>query len=181
ILVWNVRGLNCRARRLGVDTTGASIVFLQETKLSVVTPTLVMEVLGADFDDYFCLPATDTRGGILIPWDSRMIQLGSPHITDNCVTGLVTPSQGPQWWLSCVYGSQEDVDKIAFLDELRDVRSTQSDPWVVCGDFNLIYQEEDKSNSNLNRRMMGRFCRFLNDCELKEIYLHGRRYTWSNE
>jgi hypothetical protein len=29
--------------------------------------------------------------------------------------------------------------------------------------------------------MMGRFRRFLNDCELKEIYLHGRRYTWSNE
>jgi glutathionyl-hydroquinone reductase len=28
---------------------------------------------------------------------------------------------------------------------------------------------------------MGRFHSFLNDCELKEIYLHGRRYTWSNE
>jgi hypothetical protein len=29
--------------------------------------------------------------------------------------------------------------------------------------------------------MMGRFRWFLNDCELKEVYLHGRRYTWSNE
>jgi len=29
--------------------------------------------------------------------------------------------------------------------------------------------------------MMGRFRRFLNVCELKEVYLHGRRYTWSNE
>jgi hypothetical protein len=29
--------------------------------------------------------------------------------------------------------------------------------------------------------MIGRFHRFLNDCELKDIYLHGRRYTWSNE
>jgi hypothetical protein len=29
--------------------------------------------------------------------------------------------------------------------------------------------------------MMGRFRRFLNDSELKEIYLHGRCYTWSNE
>jgi hypothetical protein len=45
----------------------------------------------------------------------------------------------------------------------------------------LIYRDEDKNNGNLNRRMMGRFRRFLNDCELKEIYLHGRRYTWSNE
>ena len=28
---------------------------------------------------------------------------------------------------------------------------------------------------------MGRFCRFVNDLELKEIPLLGRRYTWSNE
>ena len=29
--------------------------------------------------------------------------------------------------------------------------------------------------------MMGRFRRFVNDLELKEIQLLGRRYTWSNE
>jgi hypothetical protein len=45
----------------------------------------------------------------------------------------------------------------------------------------MIYRDEDKNHGNLNRRMMGRFRRFLNDCELKEIYLHERRYTWSNE
>jgi hypothetical protein len=45
-----------------VNTTGASIVCLQETKLSVVTHAIVIEALGADFDAYFCLPATDTRG-----------------------------------------------------------------------------------------------------------------------
>jgi exonuclease III len=54
-------------------------------------------------------------------------------------------------------------------------------PWALCGDFNMIYRDEDKNNGNLNCRMIGRFSRFLNDCELKEIYLHGRRYTWSNE
>jgi exonuclease III len=66
VLVANVRGLNDRARRTGVrsvvNTTGASIVCLQETKLSVVTHAIVIEALGADFDAYFCLPATDTRG-----------------------------------------------------------------------------------------------------------------------
>jgi hypothetical protein len=51
----------------------------------------------------------------------------------------------------------------------------------MCGDFNLIYRDEDKSNGHLDRQMMGRFQRFLNDYELKEIYLHGRRYMWSNE
>jgi hypothetical protein len=45
----------------------------------------------------------------------------------------------------------------------------------------LIYRDEDNNNGHLDRRMMGRFRRFLNGCELKEVYLNGRCYTWSNE
>jgi hypothetical protein len=52
---------------------------------------------------------------------------------------------------------------------------------MLCGDFNLIYKDEDKNNGHLDRRMMGRFRRVLNDLALKEIYLNGRHYTWSNE
>jgi exonuclease III len=154
---------------------------MQETKLSDVSPSIVIETLGADFDAYFCLPATDTRGGIIVAWKSRMVQLDSAHIDVNSVTARVTPPEGAPWWLTCVYGPQLDVDKIAFLDELREVRRSHPGPWVLCGDFNMIYRDEDKNNDNLHRRMMGRFRRFLNDCALKEIYLHGRRYTWSNE
>jgi hypothetical protein len=51
---------------------------------------------------------------------------------------------------------------------------------MICRDFNLIYQEQDNNNSNLGRRMMGRFRRCLNDLALKEIYLNGHRYTWTN-
>jgi exonuclease III len=53
-MVCNVRGLNDRARRTGVispvNTMNSSIVCLQETKLTVQTPTIVMETLGSDFD-----------------------------------------------------------------------------------------------------------------------------------
>ena len=52
---------------------------------------------------------------------------------------------------------------------------------MVAGDFNLIYRDEDKNNANYNRAMMGRFRRFINDLALKEIPLHGRKYTWSNQ
>ena len=52
---------------------------------------------------------------------------------------------------------------------------------MIIGDFNLIYQAADKSNLNLNRRMMGKFRRTLDNCELMEIALQNRKYTWSNE
>jgi hypothetical protein len=52
---------------------------------------------------------------------------------------------------------------------------------VMAGDINMIYSAEDKNNANLNIMSMGSFRRMMNDLELKEIPLLGRRYTWSNE
>jgi len=50
----------------------------------------------------------------------------------------------------------------------------------VAGDFNLIYRDEDKNNTNLNRALMGRFRRWINDMAVAEIPLHGRKFTWSS-
>lgn len=88
---------------------------------------------------------------------------------------------GAEWWFTGVYGPHQDSEKLGFLEELREVRNLCPGPWVIAGDFNMIYSAEDKNNDNLNRALMGRFRRFVNDLELKEIPLIGRRYTWSNE
>ena len=86
--------------------------------------------------------------------------------------------------LTAVYGPQTDADKITFLNELK--THVQRDllpdvPTMIVGDFNLIASAADKNNRNINRRTMGAFRRFINELQLKDIYLHGRRYTWSNE
>jgi len=73
------------------------------------------------------------------------------------------------------------VDKVEFLAELRSVRAMISHPWMIAGDFNLILDAADKNNLNLNRRNMGRFRRFVDEMELKDVPLHGRHFTWSNE
>jgi hypothetical protein len=91
-------------------------------------------------------------------------------------------AEGEQvWWFSGIYGPHQEADKAAFLNELREVRSLCRGPWMLAGDFNMIYSVEDKNNDNVNRAMMGRFRPLVNDLELKEIPLIGRRYTWSNE
>lgn len=66
------------------------------------------------------------------------------------------------------------------MQELRDIRALCVGLWLVAGDFNLIYQAEDKNNSNLNRALMGHFRRLLDDSAIKEISLFGRKFTWSN-
>lgn len=66
---------------------------------------------------------------------------------------------------------QGDQEKLIFLDELRDVRVSCQDTWVVWGDFNLIYQAADKNNQRLNRRLMNSFRVLLGEVELQELHL----------
>jgi hypothetical protein len=84
-----------------------------------------------------------------------------------------------EWTLTNVYGPQLEADKIAFLEELKSLQGIQRE-WLICGGFNLIYKTEDKSNSKLNRRLMGRFKAVLDELELRELSLHARKSTWTS-
>jgi endonuclease/exonuclease/phosphatase family metal-dependent hydrolase len=86
-----------------------------------------------------------------------------------------------EWWLTSVYGSATNADKLDFLAELNVLRQVRTGPWLLNGDFNMIYRTCNKSNNHLNRRLMGQFRRFLEEAAMKEIHLQGRLFTWSNE
>lgn len=160
--MWSVRGLNRCARRTAVRelarSENVSLLCLQETKLDVVTRDLILDMLGLDFD-YFALPAVHTRGGILVAWNTNVWLVSSPIFVSHSILVKVTMLSSPTqyWWLTTVYGQQEDEHKVAFLQELRSARASMDGPWALCGDFNLIYQDADKNNGRLSKRMMGRF------------------------
>lgn len=185
LFVWNVRGLNSPARRHSlfqvVASVDPSIVCLQETKLEIVTLHVVKQCLGNKFVSFFYLPAVGTCGGILLAWDPLVVTLSNPHPTENTLSALVQPMGAPAWWLTGVYGPTVDAAKVEFMQEMVDVRDLHVGPWMITGDFNLLVNPEDKNNDSINRRMIPRFRSKLNRLELKEIYLNGRRYTWSNE
>lgn len=150
---------------------------LQETKLATMDHFLFCSAFGSVFDKFVLLPADGTRGGLIIAWKTSIIQALGSRVDIFSASVHFIEEQGRNWRFTGVYGPQNDGDKISFLQELRDVRTMCPGPWVIAGDFNLIYQAADKSNSNLNRAMMGRFRRVLDDLELKEI----PKFTWSNE
>jgi endonuclease/exonuclease/phosphatase (EEP) superfamily protein YafD len=47
---------------------------------------------------------------------------------------------GTEWWLTAIYGPTRDQEKQAFLDELHELQALRSGPWLLAGDFNLIYR-----------------------------------------
>jgi endonuclease/exonuclease/phosphatase family metal-dependent hydrolase len=80
-----------------------------------------------------------------------------------------------------VYGPTLIAEKAAFLDELRSTKLSCPGPSLYCGDFNMIYRDQDKNDGALHRSWMRRFRRVIDDLQLVEVYLHGQLYTWSNE
>jgi hypothetical protein len=45
----------------------ATTLCLVETKVDVLSATLVSELMGADFD-YMCLPSVGASGGVIVAW-----------------------------------------------------------------------------------------------------------------
>ena len=74
-LVWNVRGLNSRARRdvvrEVVDNENISLLSLQETKIVDFPDALLREICGTGFD-FFFQPACGSCGGILLAWNTSV-------------------------------------------------------------------------------------------------------------
>lgn len=187
ILSWNVRGMNNSAKRENIkhviSLNRPDIVCLKEAKMSVIDDTIVTEALGSIFtDNYLFLPADGTRGGILIASSSSQMKFHNQILTQNTISVLLQDElRNASWTFTSVYGPQMDLDKKMFMRELRGLKQNSHSKWLVIGDFNLICHEQDKSNGNVDRRMMLRFRRTLNAMEVKEISLIGKRYTWSNQ
>lgn len=139
-------------------------------------------MLGNRFSSFAYLPFAGASGGILIACRGPEIACLTLHVGQFLVMVTVTMGASSEpWCLPAVYGPQPYTDKIEFLDELRSVQSSVTCPWMIARDFNLILDTADKNNDNINRRNLGRFQGFMDELRLKDVYLHGRRYSWSNE
>lgn len=170
------------AVRSVISSDMPTVVCLQETKLELFSPALVSETLGPSFDAFFFLPATGTYGRILLAWRNSELMVSNPVYGAHHITATVSSlSDEHPFWLTGVYGPQIEADKMAFLQDLQDVCALFVGPWIIGGDFNMIAAAADKNNVRLHPCLMRRFRRFMADMELHDLYLHGRRYTWSSE
>jgi exonuclease III len=151
--------------------------------MAAIDDQVIRETLEDEFSRNFALlPAQETRGGAaLAVHEDAYIILQAFTLEFSVTAELQSTTSLDKWWLTVVYGPQGDSEKLRFLQEVRQIKFLVSGAWLLLGDFNLILSAEDKSNSNLNRRLMGTFKSVVDDLELKELTLKGRKFTWSND
>jgi hypothetical protein len=98
------------------------------------------------------------EGGILLGWHTSYVEAANLNLKEFSLTmDIKIKCTGSTFLLTTVYGSSEDELKSRFLEELTALKPAVAFPWVVIGALNMIYEARDKSNSNLNHRLMGQF------------------------
>lgn len=187
ILNWNVRGLNGAGRKQVVrdlvSDHHANVVCLQETKLQEVNDRIIAETLGPQFvGAYAFLPAAGTRGGVIIACSVDAFLFEDVTVDQFTVSANIKcRADGRMWTLTRVYGPQDDWGKRQFMDALIAMQQHTLPAWTIMGDFNLIYRASHKSNNRINIRLINGFKGVLDQLDLKELHLNGRRFTWSSE
>jgi exonuclease III len=162
--------------------TPCQIACLQETKLWSIDNDLAAFLGAYKLTSFAFKPATGTRGGILLLWNDLDIEMNDVRIGQYSLTAEVTIRHCISTFiLTVVYGPSRRAEKNAFLQHMRSLKLEGDTKWLILGDFNFIYKARDKNNRNLNIRLMRSFLRAIEFCELKELSLQNRKYTWSNE
>ena len=114
--------------------------------------SVVRRTVGPKFlNSYTVLPAEHTRGGVFLAVNEDYFDLSDILLTSNTITAqIIMRADGTRWQITVVYGPQGEAAKLQFLQELKNIPPPDHNRWLILGDFNLIYQAEDKNNSNLN-------------------------------
>jgi hypothetical protein len=63
--------------------------------MELIHSYIVIEALGSEFDEYTYLPATGTRGGILLAWKSREVTITDPLFTTDALSAKVSVANYP--------------------------------------------------------------------------------------
>lgn len=83
----------------------------------------------------------EARGGVLIAVHGDYYKIKQSFFGDNTVTSCLEATTTPvEWWITVVYGPQEDNAKIEFLNEIKQIKTSVSEKWLLIGDFNMILQ-----------------------------------------
>lgn len=185
LITWNVRGLNERDKRLAVRQIffleKPDIICLQETKLSSISDQMAKEICGRRLGGRVSLDAMQTRGGVLISWRESRYRYIHHEVLTYCVSvRLEDTMTGTEIVCTAVYGPSRSAQRDHFFNELHQAKPIDDCPWIVCGDFNVTLQSQDRNLPNSDWRGPLEFHNLLIELELSNLPMRGRNYTWSN-
>ena len=155
------------------------LVCIQETKLKGISWELVRSLGVGRFVDWAGANAVGASGGILILWDSRLLQLMEK---EECQSSLSCKFRNCEdnstWVFTSVYVPTTREGRDQPWEDLGAIRGLWGEPWCIGGDFNVTRFPDERNREGRILSSMRRFSQVIEELELKDLPLQGGPYTW---
>jgi hypothetical protein len=156
---------------------------IQETKLEVVSAKLCYSLWGSEDCNWAFVPSEGASGGILSIWGKKNSNLIFTFMGEGFVgVCLEWGAKKSICFMVNVYSKCDFVSKRRLWHNISMSKAGfGGGKWCVLGDFNAVLSPEDRRGVNAgtssNLEMRG-FRSFLEDVDLVDLPLLGRRFTW---
>ncbi|KAL4351406.1 hypothetical protein GQ457_06G022300 [Hibiscus cannabinus] len=163
--------------RLLLEVHKSDIVAIFEPRVSGVSADNFIR--RSSFDYSYRVEANGFSGGIWLLWRSSVkfsvLAVGSQFIHGFCVDG----NNGKSFFVTAVYASPNATKRRSVWEQLRAIQPSESEAWVLGGDFNVICDSSERQGGVLHRYgVCSLFQKFLFRAELFDLGYSGPKFTW---
>ncbi|XP_021975175.1 uncharacterized protein LOC110870296 [Helianthus annuus] len=183
VLSLNIRGLGnpgkadwVRGLRVHHEV---SFIMIQETQFVDLDSVDVGRFWGRGDFCFDWVASAGRSGGLLSLWDPKVFAMREVSKFSNCllVSGNIKGSGVSNHMLN-VYAPQNVVAKRGLWAEIGELIGDGDVLWMVAGDFNSVRSEGERRNSIFNASEANEFNDFIDNTNLHEYSLKGRRFTF---
>jgi len=191
IISLNVRGLGGDVKwkymkeLIGKEKPG--LVSVQETKLINVSASKCFGLWGSKDVSWVYRGIDSEGGGILTMWDNKVFNCtkfvdGKGYVLVEGEYKCITSGKDVKVVIMNIYAPCSSKEKMLLWREVQDMlASVNNSIKCVIGDFNSVKVASERKgigNGLVNNHDIARFREFLERCDLKDILVVGRKYTW---
>ncbi|KAK1627116.1 hypothetical protein QYE76_001431 [Lolium multiflorum] len=179
---WNVRGLGdsvkCGAVFADLAFAKPSLLGLQETKLSLISPAKAASFLPPNLRTFSSVDSIGSSGGLVTAWDQTLFSLATSGSTRSILSlDFLLADDGSPFRFTNVYAPCDLAGKTVFLQDLLTHAPIDNTPWLIAGDFNLTRDPSDHNNDNFSLPEAELFNDCINTTGLIELPLGDRRLS----
>ncbi|XP_076928241.1 uncharacterized protein LOC143605053 [Bidens hawaiensis] len=179
----NIRGLGSEVKGTWIrklsNANEIGFIMLQETQFASLEGMDLGRFWGKGCFEFDWVGATGRSGGLLSIWDPKRFSVSriEKHHFYLCIHGTLK-DDGKAFPVVNVYAPQKLRDKRALWAELESIIFQNHSFWVVGGDFNCVRERSERRNSKFNAQVSNEFNEFIDNVDLQEFVLRGRKFTF---
>ncbi|XP_074315726.1 uncharacterized protein LOC141651935 [Silene latifolia] len=160
---------------------GTGLYGLVETKVKTQDFTTILNNLGQHWkgiNNNLHHPG----GRVWVIWDPQVFLVTTRDCTAQQITvDVVEQISGDNFCFTVVYGFNDETDRKHLWRELQHLSSQITQPWCVCGDFNSIFNFNERLGRPVMWNELVDFRQCVESCDITDIQAQGSFFTWNNK